>query len=51
MKLFLEPLAKADIRAAFEFYEQRRDGLGRQFKARLQRAFTLIRDNPRISRD
>jgi plasmid stabilization system protein ParE len=46
MKLFIEPLTKADVRSAFLFYQGRREGLGHEFKERVREAFVLIREHP-----
>jgi len=38
--------AAADVRSAFEWYEQQRDGLGGEFLAELARAERTVQTNP-----
>ena len=38
--------AEADVRAAFDWYEHQREGLGDEFLAELARAEEVVRANP-----
>jgi len=42
MRLRHKPAAEADIREAFDYYENERSGLGSEFNDKLQRALELI---------
>jgi plasmid stabilization system protein ParE len=44
--LIYRPEAAADVRAAFEWYEDQREGLGEEFLVELARAETKARTNP-----
>ena len=47
MKRFVyRPEAAADVRAAFEWYERQREGLGDEFLAALARAEHMVQANP-----
>jgi toxin ParE1/3/4 len=41
-RLFLRPEAKVDIREAYEWYEERQPGLGKQFLASLRQVLKQI---------
>jgi len=45
-RLVYRPEAAADVRAAFEWYERQREGLGGEFLAALARAEDKARANP-----
>jgi len=45
-RLVYRPEAAADIRAAFEWYERQREGLGDEFLAALSKAEEAARANP-----
>ncbi|HVV49651.1 MAG TPA: type II toxin-antitoxin system RelE/ParE family toxin [Polyangia bacterium] len=45
-RLVYRPEAAADVRAAFEWYEQQRDGLGGEFLAELANAERALQTNP-----
>jgi plasmid stabilization system protein ParE len=45
-RLVYQPGAVADVRAAFEWYERQRTGLGDEFLAALARAEEVVRANP-----
>ena len=45
-RLVYRPEAAADVRAAFEWYEQQREGLGSEFLAELARAERTVQTNP-----
>jgi plasmid stabilization system protein ParE len=45
-RLIFTPLAKADIRAAYRWYEQQRPGLGIQFRTSLEAACSRIGRSP-----
>jgi toxin ParE1/3/4 len=40
--------AEAEFHEAFDYYEQRRTGLGVDFVARVQRVFDRISENPKL---
>lgn len=44
--LIFTPLAKADIQAAYRWYEQQRPGLGSQFRTSLEATVSSIRRAP-----
>ncbi|MCA8910955.1 MAG: type II toxin-antitoxin system RelE/ParE family toxin [Planctomycetes bacterium] len=44
--LFIEPQAKADVRAAVAYYGHAQAGLGAEFSARLRHAFVEILEHP-----
>lgn len=45
-RLVYRPEAAADVRAAFEWYERQREGLGDEFLAALATAEDIVRANP-----
>jgi len=45
-RLAYQPAAVADVRAAFEWYERQRKGLGDEFLAALARAEDVVRASP-----
>ena len=45
-KVIILPLAKKDIRATFNWYEQQKIGLGVRFSANLRNKVYLIQQNP-----
>lgn len=45
-RALIEPGATADVQAAFEFYQSRREGLGLEFRQRFRQAMRLIREHP-----
>lgn len=45
-RLLLEPEAKADLLAAFRWYEAQRTGLGSEFLAEVAHVFATIEANP-----
>jgi plasmid stabilization system protein ParE len=45
-RLVYRPEAVADVRAAFDWYERQRAGLGEEFLAALARAEDTARENP-----
>lgn len=48
MRLVLRLQAKRDLREAFEWYEERRPGLGGSFLASIDETLTSIQEQPRI---
>ena len=46
MKLHLRREAKADVRAAAQWYEKQRTGLGREFVAEIDRTLDRLAENP-----
>ena len=44
--IIVEPEAEADISEAFNWYEDQREGLGKDFMLCLEAAFTAARDRP-----
>jgi len=44
--LVYRPEAVADVRAAFDWYERQREGLGNEFLSELARAEEMVRSNP-----
>ena len=46
MKLHLRREAKADVRAAAQWYEKQRTGLGREFVAEIDRTLDRVAENP-----
>ena len=55
LELRLTPATAADIAEAFAYYEERREGLGEEFREELNVAFTLLREfsqaGPAVHRD
>jgi toxin ParE1/3/4 len=45
-RVVIEPGAQADIRAAFEFYEERHPGLGDDFREQIRLAVQKIGEHP-----
>jgi plasmid stabilization system protein ParE len=45
-RLVYRPEAAADVRAAFDWYEQQREGLGGEFLAELAKAEHAVQANP-----
>lgn len=46
MRLIVRPDAEADIAAAYDWYEERRDGLGREFLAEVSTVIDAVRSDP-----
>jgi plasmid stabilization system protein ParE len=46
MRLFVRPEAEADLRDAYQWYEDRRDGLGTEFVASVESTVLAILENP-----
>lgn len=44
----LHPDARAELREAAAFYEDRRAGLGREFRGEFERAAQVIQENPQL---
>jgi len=49
-RLVYQAEAEADVRAAFDWYERQREGLGEEFLGELSRAEHAARSNPLASR-
>lgn len=45
-RVVIEPDAQLDVRNAVQFYESRRQGLGKRFRASLRDAVRTIREHP-----
>ena len=50
MRLFLDPAAKVELRQAALFYEECRNGLGREFLDAVEEAFDQVRRHPTLWR-
>ena len=48
MRLVLRLLAKRDLREAFDWYEERRPGLGQAFLASIDETLISIQEQPKI---
>ncbi len=48
MRLVLRRQAKADLREAIDWYEERKSDLGHSFLVAVEATLSLIRENPRI---
>lgn len=46
--LIVEPTAEADLRAAFEWYEEQVDGLGHEFLVSMRACFGRLEQTPKI---
>lgn len=47
--VLFRPAAAADVEDAFNWYEQRRDGLGGQFLAELRRSIIALQRHPELA--
>jgi plasmid stabilization system protein ParE len=45
-RVVVRPEAEADMAEGFDWYEDRRDGLGQEFLAEVKAVFKMIEDNP-----
>jgi toxin ParE1/3/4 len=48
MRLVLRRQAKADLREAFDWYDERQPGLGQAFRASVEATLSSIQDQPRM---
>ena len=46
--LIVEPAAEADLRAAFEWYEEQVDGLGHEFLVSIRACFSRLEQTPEL---
>ena len=44
--IIVRPEAEADLREAFAWYEQQREGLGQEFMDKVEQAFAMLADSP-----